>query len=554
MIGPSARKQRRAGTPSMDLVEEAVSLLRAAQLSTHLAYYLGAIPFWIGLLYFISDMSRSAFAADHIADASLGVALLYIWNKCWQTVYASRLRAVIEGRDDAPWTRARIFRMIAAQASLQPWGLLIRPIALVITIPFVWVSNFYQNATILGDGTESNSSVTARAWAQAKLWPGQAHSMVSAIYLFTFFVWANSCIVLGALPVILKTFFAIETDFSRSLSQYLLNTTFFTASVALTSLAVDPLRKAIYTIRCFRGASLESGDDLSADLSRLRAKSSAATAALLAALMLLGAAPSTLAETPVEVPKNANASELDQRISDVLSRREFAWRTPRENVEKAPASDSSWLQSWFKSAGESLDRWASAGFRQVGRFVRWVRNWITFTPPNVPKPSAPGELDWVGLGKALLVIVGGALLVLLAWMAVRWFQQRKPKTVLGQSANIEMPDLRSEDIVASQLPEDGWMALAREHAARGELTLALRAAWLAGLAHLGHRELINISRHKTNRDYDRELRRRARDRAPLLSAFEQNLMSFERSWYGNHEVTNDRFQHFEGNLEQIRQS
>ena len=126
--------------------------------------------------------------------------------------------------------------------------------------------------------------------------------------------------------------------------------------------------------------------------------------------------------------------------------------------------------------------------------------------------------------------------------------------MLGKSATIEMPDLRSEDIVADQLPEDGWIALAREYAARGELTLALRAAWLAGLAHLGHRELINISRHKTNRDYDRELRRRARDRVPLLAAFEQNLTSFERSWYGNHEVTAERFNSFEGNLDQIRQS
>jgi hypothetical protein len=96
--------------------------------------------------------------------------------------------------------------------------------------------------------------------------------------------------------------------------------------------------------------------------------------------------------------------------------------------------------------------------------------------------------------------------------------------------------------------------LAREHAARGELTLALRAAWLAGLAHLGHRELIAISRHKTNRDYDRELRRRARDREPMLNAFDDNLKNFERSWYGNHEVTTEKLDRFDSNLDQIRQS
>lgn len=549
MTGTAAKKRHRAGTPSLDLIEEAVGLLREAPLVAHLAYYAGAIPFWIGLLYFISDMSRSAYAADHLADASLGMALLYIWNKCWQTVYAARLRSLLEGRPDEPWTRARILRMIAAQASLQPWGLIVRPIAVVITIPTVWVSNFYQSVTVVGDGTAKEGTVAARAWAQAKLWPKQAHSTVSAIYLFTAFVWANVCIVLAGLPMLLKMFLAIETQFSRGASHYF-NSTFLTASIALTSLAVDPLRKAVYTIRCFRGSSLESGNDLSADLSRLRAR--LMLAVVFAALLM--SSTSVRAEAPVEAPRNAEPAELDQRISEVLSRREFAWRTPRESVERPSGSKSSWLQTWLEGAGKSFERWLSATGRQIGRLYRWVKGWFNFSPPSVPKPSASGPLDWIGLGKALLVILGGILVVLLGWIGVRWWQQRRPKVVPGAAAAGAVPDLRSEDIVADQLPEDGWLALARDYAARGELTLALRAAWLAGLAHLGHRELINISRHKTNRDYDRELRRRARDRGPLLSAFEQNLTSFERSWYGNHEVTTERFNHFEGNLDQIRQS
>jgi hypothetical protein len=534
------------------LIEEAVGLLREAPLSAHLAYYVGAIPFWIGLLYFISDMSRSAYAADHLADASLGMASLYIWNKCWQTVYTSRLRAVVEGRPDDPWSRGRIFRMIAAQASLQPWGLVIRPIALLVTLPFVWVSNFYQNVTVVGDGSKVEESVAARAWAQAKLWPMQAHTVVTVMHFFALFVWANVCILLRFLPNLLKMFFAIETEFSRGGASQFFNSTFLTASVALTSLAVDPLRKAVYTIRCFRGSSLESGNDLSAELSRLSARSTLAV--LVVAGLLFAAPPHSLAESPPKGPKTANAAELDQRISNVLSRREFAWRAPRERVEANSHSHTGWLQSWLDGVGKSVDRWLTASGRQFIRFVRWVKGWLNFTPPSVSKPSSPGQLDWIGLGKALLVILGGALVVLLGWMGVRWWQEHRLKVVPATAATVAALDLRSEHIVADQLPEDGWLALAREHAARGELTLALRAAWLASLAHLGHRELINISRHKTNRDYDRELRRRARDRAPLLSAFEQNLTSFERSWYGNHAVTNERFNHFEGNLDQIRQS
>jgi hypothetical protein len=109
-----------------------------------------------------------------------------------------------------------------------------------------------------------------------------------------------------------------------------------------------------------------------------------------------------------------------------------------------------------------------------------------------------------------------------------------------------------DDVHADELPEDGWMQLARELVGRGELRLALRAAYLAGLAHLGQQEFIFIARHKSNLDYQRELRRRARSRAELLAAFDENLVAFERAWYGDHGVTMPIFEQFTQNLERIR--
>jgi hypothetical protein len=87
---------------------------------------------------------------------------------------------------------------------------------------------------------------------------------------------------------------------------------------------------------------------------------------------------------------------------------------------------------------------------------------------------------------------------------------------------------------------------------RGEARLALRALYLAGLAHLAHRELIRLARHKSNWDYDRELRRRARGNEGLLTAFDANLMAFEASWYGDHVVTSDTLGGFSQNLDRIR--
>lgn len=535
----AARQRRRAGLPALDLIEEAVALLRRAPAAAHLAYYLGAIPFWLGVLYFLADMSSNAYAAAHLTDWSLAVALLYVWKKTWQTVAAAKLRATLAGTPDAPWTARRVFHTVLAQAAVQPWGLVLRPIAAIVTLPFVWVSAFYQNATVLGDGT-SDESLTTRATAQAKLWPVQAHAAVSTIFVFTIFVWLNIALALAAVPFLLKTLLGLDTIYSRSGFAFL-NSTYFYSTIALTSLAVDPLRKAVFVLRCFHGAARHSGEDLAASLRRIARPA-------LAALLLICALPHASHASPEPHPSPPSPAELDRRITETLERREFAWRAPRE---KAPASkNASWLGQWLDQAGESIAKFASSGYHALGRAFRWLRD--LFNPPKISTPSGP-NIDWIGLSKAVLVLFAAALLGVLAWLLVRTLRQRRRIVVATPAAPI-VPDLRSEDVVADQLPEDGWLALAHEHAARGELALALRAAWLASLAHLGQRELIRIARHKSNRDYERELHRRARHQRPLLDAFDDNRLAIERAWYGRHEVNAEGFAAFQRNLDRIRQS
>lgn len=540
----SLRPRRRQGTSPLDLMEEAVALLRRAPASAHLAYYFGAIPFWLGLLYFISDMSRDAYAANRIADSSLVVTVLYVWKKCWQTVAAGILRATLSGYSAGAWSAGRIWRMILTQAALQPTGLIVRPVAAVLTLPFFWVAAFYQNVTLLGDGTEHEQSVMSRAMAQAKLWPGQGHAAVGIVFLFSVFVWLNVCGALAAGPFLLKALLGIETIFSRSAAAYL-NTTFFTVTFALTSLAVDPLRKAVFVVRCFRGESLQSGEDLAAELRAIRNR--AASSLSLAAAVVLALLPVSAVAQSAPRPR-ADAAELDRRIGEVLERREYTWRAPRQ---KLPAAEKKgWLTSWLEGAGKSVQNFVSAAFRQIGRAVRWVGR--LFNPPKISTPSGP-DIDWVGLGKAFLVLLGAGIVGVLGWVLFKAWRGRKVTIATAVEAQT-VPDLRSEDIVADQLPEDRWLQLARDHAARGELSLALRAAWLAGLAHLGEREFIVIARHKSNRDYERELRRRARDRGELMAAFDDNLGAFEKSWYGKHAVTPDAYARFELNHERIRQS
>ena len=81
----------------------------------------------------------------------------------------------------------------------------------------------------------------------------------------------------------------------------------------------------------------------------------------------------------------------------------------------------------------------------------------------------------------------------------------------------------------------------------------LRTLYLGTLALLNHRGFLTIHACKSNRDYERELRRRSRDSA-LSQIFRLNIRSFEQSWYGFHEVTGEQIQHFRDNLGRMRSS
>src|SRR5437762_2064002 len=85
------------GRGALDVIEEAFHLLRLASLPMLLAYYIGAVPFVLGVLYFWSDMSRGAFADERLGAETAGLALLFFWMKTWQAIFARRLRAQITG-------------------------------------------------------------------------------------------------------------------------------------------------------------------------------------------------------------------------------------------------------------------------------------------------------------------------------------------------------------------------------------------------------------------------------------------------------------------------
>jgi hypothetical protein len=240
---------------------------------------------------------------------------------------------------------------------------------------------------------------------------------------------------------------------------------------------------------------------------------------------------------------------LDRALDDVLSRREFSWRMPRAKGERE--KEAGWLMSFLRSGLDMVGDWVQTIVRFGRKIFEWLQEKL-FNKLRSPLPAVGAGTGWVTSLHLLLYCLIALIVAVLAVMALRMWRRRASRTeeVLA-TAIPAAPDLTDENLLADQLPEEGWLKLGRELMDRGELRLALRALYLAGLAHLGQRDLIGIARFKSNRDYELELHRRAQTRPDLVNAFSQAVCLFDRVWYGRHEITPADLNGFQTTVERI---
>ena len=255
---------------ALDLLEESIHLLRRMPMRILFLHFVGSFPYLLGLLYFLADMSRGPFAHRYVAEAAVGISLLYIWMKCWQSAFCGRMYSHLLGREPERLFFRRIIRVGIKQAIIQPYGLILIPVAFLILLPFGWTFAFFQNVLVIGSRDQwAPRKVTQTCWRLAMLWPAQNHRMLLVFFLFTMFVWMNIAILFLMAPSLLQSLFGVETIFSLS-GFHLLNTTFLAVVTAFTYLAVQPLLMIVYTLRCFYGEAIDSGADLIVDLQAMR--------------------------------------------------------------------------------------------------------------------------------------------------------------------------------------------------------------------------------------------------------------------------------------------
>lgn len=570
----SAIRHPSHGRPPMDVVEDAIHLLRRAPAWVHLVHLAPSAAFVLALLWFWSDMTRGVDADQRLASGAAGLALLYLGMKTAHAVHAAELRRLCADEPGRPWSLGRLARLARTQALLQPLAFVALPIAFLplLLLPFPWLLAWFQSVSACGDEADGSVAACARhALRQAVAWPGQNHGVVGILLLVSTAVFLDVAVAIGFAPYLAHVLLGIESDFNLGMAAYL-NTTFLLSLPALAYLVLDPLLKAIYVLRGFESDSIQTGADLLARLRMLgKSRQTGAGPARWVALLMVAAGlwaagdPPLRAQSPsTDRPRQAppthasvDATRLGHDIRAVLDQAEYQWRAPRELTPEDPEGHRGegpirrWLRGLIKDFSGFANRNLDALFSAIGRVINFILG--GFKPPSLPSGST--QVDWVSGLKLLAYVLLAAAVLGVAYLLVRL---RRPLSTRAATASttapVAVPDLESDAVSADLLPEDGWLALASEKASLGEWRLALRAVYLGALAHLARREFLRLAPSKSNRDYLAELRRRARAFPVVPDRFQSCALRFERVWYGRHDATPGLLDEARADLDAMRRT
>ncbi len=578
------RKKFFDGMPPFDIIEEAFHLVRLSPPRALLAYFIGSAPFVLALLFFWADMGKSADAHITLPRAAIALAILFPWMKTWQSIYAGDLRRQLLGDEPPRPSLIRFMRLAARQAAIQPIGLFAMTITLPFVIFFPGAYAFFQNFTVMDDGEKGTiRDLVGRALYQASLWKRQNAVIIWVlspilvvaaagvflvlipstaaaspdwadvfIGLFSFIfgvmfvllspfgilVAVNVGVAISIMPTLLHMLLGVSTPYHENPGA-LYNASFYAVTCGVTYLCMDPFIKAAYVLRCFYGSSLKTGEDLKIEIKRLSHKRTRATlAAVLFALTASTLFSPSLSlaqdnDQPGEkVAAGSRAEELDRAIASELEERRYKWRMPRI----APEEREGIISSFLRGLSETIKKWG----KTAGEWLKDIRDWFRDLFPQRQVPlNHDGSFsmpDFSGFIQVLFYVLVAVVLCVAAIFLLRLWQKRGE----GETHQIEAeamaapPDLEDERTTAADLPEDEWIALARELMEKAEFRLALRAVFLATLAQLSRDGLVFIAKFKSNRDYMLELARRSHEAPELLETFSESARVFESVWYGTH--------------------
>lgn len=192
----------------------------------------------------------------------------------------------------------------------------------------------------------------------------------------------------------------------------------------------------------------------------------------------------------------ATKDAAKQKLDEILSRPEY---------QKPEAAEESLFQRWWRE------------------FLEWVASLFPRRPDvDAPSVSGIGSIQYVLQAVILLLVVG--LVVFLIYKFAPLIRRRaRAGGSDGDRNRVILGERIGADESATTIFSEAELL-----ASRGDLRGAIRKGYVAVLCELADRKAVRLARHKTNRDYARDLA----NRRPLIDTFKTMTGRFERSWYG----------------------
>jgi hypothetical protein len=171
--------------------------------------------------------------------------------------------------------------------------------------------------------------------------------------------------------------------------------------------------------------------------------------------------------------------------------------------------------------------------------AKWIRQFLQWLEPYLPKFGDGSVPNLSGAVSVVQYILIGLIILLLGFLGYKLAphfaarfrrkegEERESRVILGETIG--------DDVSASDLFSDAER-LARE----GDLRGAIRKGYVALLCEMSDRKLIGLARHKTNRDYLRDVR----SRREIYEEMNGLTGSFERHWYGSQTAKTEDWEEF----------
>ena len=162
-------------------------------------------------------------------------------------------------------------------------------------------------------------------------------------------------------------------------------------------------------------------------------------------------------------------------------------------------------------------------------FQKWIDRFLNWLANVFPKPSEVPAVnsDFVWLKFILQIVICALVIGLIGFLIYRFAPFLVGKFSGRNKEKKTVRVILGERIGADESGSDLFDE-AEELARVGNLRAAIRKGYIALLCELSDRKVIGLARHKTNRDYLRE----SRKRADIFENMNGLTFNFERNWYG----------------------